>query len=138
MTLTRSTRGDARKGSDGPLLAAPVIDRFGLHAPECECARCQLGCRPSRATRELMASRARRAAERAEAEAKAKAKADEIERKSAEKAAVTRELFTRTEVETAARTAEATRPVTRPATPGELRELREQYFPSSKRKDHTR
>lgn len=44
-------------------LAAPKIDAFGLHAVECECARCAAGFRPTDAQRaQAKAAHARAAA----------------------------------------------------------------------------
>lgn len=120
-------------GSSGqlPLPSAPVLDKYGLHAGECECARCALGYRPTSAER----WNARATWERIEA-ARLKAKVKAAEQTTQEKhAATTWERLQETNRETAERLARVTAPVVRPATDEELDELKKLYgFRNTRRK----
>lgn len=117
-----STPGSGR-GSQLPLPQAPKLDRYGLHAYECECGRCALGYRPTPREREA----ARSTWERAEAKRKAEAeraakglpKAEKVKRRVA--------AFRQEEKFTDEVIRKLNEPVERPATPDELAELRRQY-----------
>jgi hypothetical protein len=106
-----------------PLPASPKIDRYGLHAVDCECTRCSLGNRPSRQARD-QARWSFEKAERAEREAKAAsaaAPAAEVKRTGKAERAAARERETREYIE------RVNAPVQRPATDEELRELRKMF-----------
>jgi len=116
--LTRSTKG-AGPGSQLALPAAPRFDRYGLHAEECECARCALGYRPTVRERTLAVQtwEARQRRELAEAQAaevdtRAQSRAERCRAREEE----TNEIIKR-----------ITAPVERPATAEELAELRREH-----------
>jgi hypothetical protein len=120
-------------GSKQLALSAPVLDRYGLHARECACTRCEMGQRPSEAAR----SHARWAHEKAatrEREAKAKADGAPV---VAEKRLVKAERAAERERETREYIERVNAPVQRPATEEELRELRRE-FGLETRKDRRR
>lgn len=121
--MTQSKK-DGAPGSAPLLAGAPIVEpETGLHADECECARCQLGFGPTREERW-----ARRAAlARAEQRRKAASEAAKVRAKLAEKAAVTAELLKGEEADTRARMRAALAPVVRPATAEELAELKREH-----------
>lgn len=130
-----STKDAGRPGSSQPaqlpLPSAPKFDRYGMHAHECECARCGLGFRPSIAERDA----ARRSWERMEkrrADAVAQAAAGTKEGKASRRKAAWAEAEKYTDQIIGRLTA----PVERPATPEELAALKRE-FPNltTKRKD---
>jgi hypothetical protein len=126
MTLTRSKTGA------GPTLprqlalpGAPKLDRTGVHAVECECARCGLGYRPSKAERELARQHYDRAEQRRKEEAARVAAGDAPPVSPAEvKHQRAAERLKHREAETREYLAALHRPVVRPATPEELDELK--------------
>lgn len=107
---------------------APRFDKYGMHAPECECAKCDLGMRPSNAERDA----ARRAWDRLEALKAAKA-ATPTDR-AAEKARRRRKAFAAEERFTDQLIAKLSAPVKEPATPEQLAELKRQYPNLNRRK----
>lgn len=111
-----------------PLPLAPKFDRYGLHAHECECARCQLGYRPTVAERD----HARRVWERAEA-AKAAAVKAAAQPKPIGKALARADAFRAAEARTAEAIKRMNEPAKEPATPEQLAELRA-GFPGIRRR----
>jgi len=113
---------DAGRGKGQlPIPHPRKIDRYGLCAQECECARCNLGFRPSIAERDA----ARRAWERFEQ--KRKADAAGTTTKAGEKTERRRAAFRGEEQFTDHLISKLTAPVERPATPEELEALKQQY-----------
>ncbi len=110
---------------------APILDRWGLHAEDCECARCALGFRPSRDER----WRSRQAAEAAEARRKKVADAAAQQTKEDEKRAVTWVRLGIAERDTAEMLKRLTAPVERPATDAELDELKRAYGFKTRRRE---
>jgi len=129
-----STPGDGRGSRQLKIPQAPRFDRFGMHARDCECTRCDLGMGPTNAERY--------AAERAWARIEAKKKAD------AERAAagLSKRTERATKKQAAAREREKftdelirklNQPIAEPATPEQLAELKRAY-PNLTKKDHGR
>lgn len=114
---------DGRTGErrQQPIPLPRKLDRYGLCAHDCECARCNLGFRPSIAERDA----ARRAYERFEALKQADAapggRAAEGKRRKRKAA------FAEEERHTDRLIARLTEPVQEPATPEQLAELKKQY-----------
>jgi hypothetical protein len=110
------------------LPAAPKLDRYGLHAYECECTRCEMGARPSRQEREI-AQRSFERAEKARREEEARiARGEpapvapaEVKHKAAHERLQERERRTREEM------ARVRKPVERPATEEELAQLKREF-----------
>lgn len=116
-------------------MAAPKLDRYGLHDVSCECARCLLGFRPTDANRRA----ARWAYEKAE-EARKKREEEAAAREAKKGAPAPRSklpLWERhaAEREETERQIEAMRAAakTRPATAEELQALRDAEFPDLNR-----
>lgn len=134
---SRKTSAPPSSGEQLALPARAKFDRYGLHAEDCECLRCELGARPSPKEREI----ARRVWERAEAakrEAAAKAAKEaeaaalgpgEVKHRAHAERLREREEKTRRYLE------EQRRPVERPATPEELEELKRQFGFKARRRD---
>ena len=116
-------KGAAPDRAQLPLPSAPRIDGDGLHAEDCECARCALGFRPTRAERwnAHMAREIREKAQRA-----AELKAAEVAKEDVKRAVTWRRLEVQ-ERDTAEMLKAMTKPVERPATAEELDELKKQY-----------
>lgn len=111
-----------------PLPLAPKFDRYGLHAYDCECARCALGYRPTVAERD----HARRVWERAE-RAKAEAAKQATQPKPISKALARADAFRAAEKRTTETIKRMNEPAKEPATPAQLAELRAE-FPSIRRR----
>lgn len=112
------------------LPGAVKLDPWGTHAYECECARCELGARPTPAERD----RLRRTWEAMQA-ARKKAAGDGLPLTKDEERHV--EATVRLEVterETAERIARMVKPVERPATPEELAALKAEFGFGPKKK----
>jgi hypothetical protein len=123
--------GDGRGSDQLRLPQAPRFDKYGLHAHDCECAKCDLGMRPSSAERDA----ARRSWERLE-QMKAAAQAaptDKAAARAAEKAKRRRKAFAAEARFTDQLIAKLSEPVKEPATPDQLEELKRQY-PNLRRK----
>lgn len=120
-----SIKGDVPTGSQIALPQAPKLDRYGLHAYECECQRCAMGYRPTAGQRDA-ARWAFERAERAKAEA-AKRAAEGDGAKKGSKAKARADAFKADERYTDQLIAKMNQPVLRPATPEELAELRREF-----------
>lgn len=139
--MTPSKKADGpTAGSQLALPGAPKFDRFGLHAEDCECARCGLGYRPSKEERRL-AEQVHARAERARREEEAKRAAG-----AATPGVSPAEAKHRRHHERMQAGMKATReylerlsaPVVRPATEEELAEMRREFALRFKRKDGRR
>lgn len=124
-----STPGDGR-GRQLPIPHPRKLDRYGLCAHDCECARCNLGFRPSIADRDA----ARRAFERFEAMKKADADAAAGTDQKTMKKRARREAWRDQSRYTDEIIARLTVPVVEPATPEQLADLRRQYPDLNKRR----
>lgn len=126
----RATKGAAPE----PQLAlpsAPVLDKYGLHAEACECARCHIGYRPTPAERD----RARRQWEHME-RARAKAASDGLAlTKDEERNAMATMRLEEEEKRTIEYLRRLTKPIERPATDEEMDELRRANGLPPRRKD---
>lgn len=124
-----SMKAGGRPGSEQLTLTAPVFDRYGLHAFECGCQRCEMGNRPSIRAREVARAAYERREARRKREAERAAGGTVKERKRSARAEAMREQ----EKYTDQLLAKLAAPVQRPATPEELAELRQQ-FPNLQRR----
>jgi hypothetical protein len=118
-----STKGDGRPAAEQLTLTAPAFDRYGLHAIECECQRCEIGNRPTLEMREA----ARRAWERLEARRKRDAERAAGGTVKERKRSARAEAFREEEKYTDQLIRKLSAPVERPATPEELAELKAAY-----------
>ena len=102
------------------LPSAPIHDRYGLHAEECECQRCQVGYRPTSAERHSARCNFERlAAAKKAAEQNAKKEVrEDVKRRT------TWERLAQSERDTAEKLKAMNKPVERPATAEELAELK--------------
>lgn len=126
-----SKREGAPSGSPGRLRLpqAPTRDKYGMHAQECACARCEQGFRPTWRERDIARRIYEDAQRRRLREAQAQEMSERDKRAAARKAAESdREKSTQETIRKLAA------PVERPATDAELAELRALYgFRPSKR-----
>lgn len=122
-----STKGDG-PGRQLKLPAAPKFDATGLHAHECECARCALGFRPTIAQRDA----ARRALARRQAEKASAAAASALDVRKEKKAEDRRAWFASRAAETDRELEKFRGPVVVPPA-DELRALREAFGLQTKR-----
>jgi len=120
---------DDEGGRQLALPSAPRLDKYGLHAEGCECARCGLGFKPTPRERLLARQAFERAQQREIEEAKAK-QAGTPEARSLSR----RERLDERTKETAEWIKRQTAPVERPATPEELDELRQLHGFKPRRK----
>lgn len=127
-----SMPGDGRDRSQLALPQAPRFDRYGQHAHECECARCNLGFRPTPTQRDA----ARRAFERMEQ--RRKAEADRIAAglgAKAKKRSARAEGWREREKHTDEMIGKLSAPVVRPATADELAEMKREFPNLRRRRD---
>lgn len=130
----------ATAGNQLPFPSAPVLDRTGMHAETCECARCNLGFRPTREERyraRLAYEQAERVRKRAAEEAAA---GPRPLRGRAEKRRALAERLAASDRATTEMIERLSAPV-EPATPEqweELRALRREMFPPANQRRKAR